>query len=180
MATWTAATAVATGGLITSAWMNTTVGAINFLGAASSSTGKDLFFARQGSAQAIGLGAIPYPLTFGGEDIDVAGGHSTTTNTSRYTATAAGKYRVFGAVAIPSSYGTRSVTVGFLKNGSTVGINNTRYGQSANQLIYAPTQYISLNANDYIELYTYGSGLDSFTTIVGTTASHFGVEWVGA
>jgi len=183
VATWTAATAIPTGQLITSSWMTNTVNAINFLGAAGGSTvAKDLFFARQGTGQALTV-TTGNVLTFGGEDFDTANGHSTATNTSRYTVQAAGKYRLTGGVAIPSSAAQQTVRAAFYKNGSAlseaakcyIAISNVGFPQT----IVMPTVYASLAVNDYIEIHAipYAAG---FTTEVTNSQSFFGVEWIGA
>lgn len=188
MATWTAATAIATGNLITSSWMSNTVNAVNFLGAAGGSTvAKDLFFARQGSVQSIGAGAVFTPITFAGEDFDAANGHSTSSNQSRYVVQAAGKYRLMGGVAVAGTV-TDNVTVGYLKSLGGTGTSSliSQAAQNvgvvagaSNTIIYAPTILVSLAAGDYVELATY-RGLNGFSTVISGVQSYFGVEWVGA
>jgi len=182
MATWTAGTALASGALISQAWVQNVVNAQKFLAANDATYGRDLFFARQGAGQAITV-TTGNVLTFGGEDIDVANGHSTTTNTSRYTVQAAGKYRLTGGVAIPSSAAQQTVRAAFYKNGSAlseaakcyIAISNVGFPQT----IVMPTIYASLAAGDYVEIHVvpYAAG---FTTEVTNSQSFFGVEWCGA
>lgn len=180
MATWTAATAIPAGNLITSAWMSTTTAAINFLGASSSTAGKDLFFARQGSGQVIAA-ATYTALTFGGEDIDVANGHSTSTNTGRYTAQAAGKYRLVGSIAIPNFGASGAAIIGaYYKNGAVIATDAKAafVNPAAQATLVMPTYYVSLAATDYVELRVFNA--TGFTTDVSGQQSTFGVEWVGA
>lgn len=180
MATWTASTAIASGGLITSAWVSNVTGMVNFLGAASSSAGKDLFFARQTVAQTI-TAATDVALTFTTEDIDVALGHSTATNTSRYTAQAAGKYRLTGSIAIPNFGVAGALIIGaFYKNGAQLA-SNAKVGlanPAAQSHLVMPNYYVSLAAGDYVELVVRNA--TGFTTDVSGQQSTFGVEWVGA
>lgn len=186
MATWTAATAIPTGQLITSSWMTNTVNAINFLGAAGGSTvAKDLFFARQGAGQAL-TASVAAALTFGGEDFDTANGHSTATNTSRYVVQADGKYRLTGGIAIPASTTSQQIIGAFYKNGTAISnaakvsvqIPNVAYAQ----MVVMPTIYASLSktsTNDYVELWVTAT-TSGFTTETTPVQSFFGVEWIGA
>ena len=175
MATWTAATAIPAGGLITSAWMTNITGAANFLGASGTSA-KDLFFARQTVAQAI-PGNSYTALTFTTEDIDAAGGHSTTTNTSRYTVQAAGKYRLTGSISVPASVTASQMVGAFYKNGTlaTPGGKGTFnvVSTTAEQSFIMPNLYVSLNASDYVELQVFKP--TGFTTDVSVSQSTFGV-----
>ena len=181
MATWTAATAIPSGGLITSAWMNNVTGMVNFLGATSATAGKDLFFARQTVAQTI-TGATYTALTFSTEDIDVAGGHSIVSQTSRYTAQAAGKYRLTGSISIPASLAAQQMVGAFYKNGSLISTGAKGAFNVVNvaneQSFTMPNLYTSLAVGDYVELYVLKP--TGFTTDVSMSQSTFGVEWVGA
>lgn len=183
MATWTAATAIPSGGLITSAWMTNVTGAINFLGAASATAGKDLFFARQTVAQTIPNNTVT-ALTFTTEDIDVANGHSTSTNTSRYTAQASGKYRLTGSIACPAFAAADVNWYGaFYKNGSLLasGAKAMFVTHSINNAVtyIMPAYYTTLTAStDYVELVVFKAV--GFNTEISASQSTFGVEWVGA
>lgn len=183
MGTFTAATAIPNGGLITGAWMSNVTLGLNFLaGAGGVSVAKDLFFARQGSGQVIPA-ATYTALTFADEDIDLADGHSKTTNTSRYTATAAGKYKLSGGIAIPNFGAAGANIVGaFYKNGAVLATNAKAFFPNAaatnGQLLVMPTYYVSLAAGDYVELYVFNA--TGFTTDVTGQQSYFGVEWVAA
>lgn len=185
MATWTAATAIPTGNLITSAWITNVTGMINFLGASGATAGKDLFFARQTVAQVI-PNATYTALTFtqqAGEDMDVANGHSVTTNPSRYTAQASGKYRLTGSIALPANLAAQQMVGAFYKNGSLIstGAKGTFYVvnyASAEQSWIMPNLYTSLSAGDYVELMVFKP--TGYTTDVSVSQSTFGVEWVGA
>ena len=163
--------------------MTNTVGDINFLGAAGGTTvAKDLAYLRRTTSQSL-TASVWTATLFDAEDIDAANGHSTTTNTSRYTAVAAGKYRITGAVSFTWASGTADFGVGFRKNGSGTGIvglvsgsTNILYTQpAAAGYIVAPTVYVALAVGDWVEQIVYCSG----TTPSAAANTQMGVEWVG-
>lgn len=183
MATWTAATAIPAGNLITSAWMTTTTNAINFLAAADQTTGKDLALIYSDANQT-GLTASTYTaLTFPKEDFDVATGHSIVTNTSRYTAVASGKYRISGAIymAAGGTNATQNIVFRLYINGAA----QTAYTYSTPNKTASiaghydlPTWYISLSAGQYVELFVNPDW--AAATGSATLRSWLGIEWVGA
>jgi hypothetical protein len=183
MATWTAATAVASGGLITGSYMSNTANAINFLGAADATYGKDLALIFSDANQT-GLTANAYTaLTFPKEDFDVASGHSTTTNTSRYTAAASGKYRIAGAVYMAAGGTNASQSLKFRLyingTGQTAYTYDTPNKTATNPGHYdLPTFFISLTAGQYVELFV----SPEWTAATGsaTFRSWLAIEWIGA
>ena len=186
MATWTAATAIPSGSLITSAWMTNVTGAINFLGAANATAGKDLAYLRRTTTQSLTAGTWA-AVGFNAEDFDVANGHDNTTNNSRYTAVAAGKYRLTGNVHFTHTTGTSALSGAFRKNGSGSSLTGFITGSaividppSAGRygLVIPPT-LVSLAAGDYVELMVNNS--NASPAIDPTTYGvAFGIEWVGA
>lgn len=184
MATWTAATAVPAGNLITAAYMTTTANAINFLGAADATYGKDLALIYSDAAQT-GLTASTYTaLTFPKEDFDVAGGHSITTNTSRYTAAASGKYRIAGAIymAAGGTNATQNIVFRLYINGAsqsayTFSVPNRTASIPGHYDL--PMWYISLSAGQYVELFVQPDWAAA-TGSAAATRSWLTVEWVGA
>jgi hypothetical protein len=185
MATWTQATAIPQGQLITAAWMSNIVNDVNLLGASGSSS-RDMFFAVQQATQTLNTTTTNY-ITFGSgsEVVDKANGHDTATTTTRYTIQTAGYYRVSGKIALQASstssyavYRITKTTGGTLSivNGSTNTVNT-----SASRSVYgtlAPL-IVSCAVNDYLQFNAY---VDAGTcaTETGTDATSFLVEWVGA
>lgn len=183
MATWTAATAIASGQLITAAYMTNTANAINFLGAADGTYGKDLALIYSDATQGSLTAATYTALTFPKEDFDVAGGHSTTSNTSRYTAVASGKYRVTGSIYMNNGGTNASQNIVFRLYISGVAQANYTYSTPNKTATIPghydlPTWYISLSAGQYVELFVNPDWAAS--TGSATLRSHLAIEWVGA
>lgn len=180
MATWTAATAIPSGGLITSGWVTAVTSGINMLGAATNAGGnKDLFYARQGTTQTVGTSQTV--ITFMNEDIDTAGGHDLTANQSRYVIQSAGKYRLAGGIATPAlGTAVNDVNIGIVKNSVSAISGSTDVQRSSNiiELVNTPIVYASLNVGDYVELYGYAT--NSFSTYVSGPQSWFAVEWIAS
>ena len=165
--------------------MTNTVADINFLGAAGGSTvAKDLAFLRRTTNQVL-TASTWTAISFDAEDIDAANGHSTTTNTSRYTAVAAGKYRFGGGAYFTYSSGTPTIAAGFRLNGS--GTGNTGYivgsltqmkpSTSTGCSIVLPTTLVSLTAGQWVELIVYCDGTSP--QIDNSYQPTMSVEWVG-
>jgi hypothetical protein len=95
-------------------------------------------------------------LTFDTEDWDTDTMHSTTTNTSRLTATKAGKYLVVGMVWFNTN-GTGIRNIYIYKNGSVVAQTGENTCSSANSTILNIVNFVDLAVNDYIELEAYQS-----------------------
>lgn len=100
---------------------------------------------------------IPFGAeTFDGDYTDVnAGGHSTVSNVSRYTAQVAGYYLLGGTVAYNgSNVGSRYAR--WLRNGAVFDGCAVVYPANsvadAGQSVPAPTRIVSLNVGDYVEL----------------------------
>lgn len=137
---------------------------------------------RASTGQAIPSGAFT-PVLFNIElvdtDPDGIGGHSTATNTSRYTARYPGWYRVGGSVTWPTNATGRRATQ-WTVNGATVdGSQQIQPGSSAGaiaSLAYDPLVF--LNEGDYLELRVWqDSGVS--LTLLSTSADRprMTVEW---
>jgi len=117
-------------------------------------------------------------LLFDSEDLDTDNGHSTVTNTSRYTATVAGWYMVTGTLQIAhNTTGNRIVFI--RKNGSTTINQVGRQTSSAtNTLGLQIGTMVYLNGTtDYLELMAFqssGGNLDTLTA----NPSYFEGFWV--
>lgn len=120
-------------------------------------------------------------VNFTAETYDTASGHSTTTNTSRYTATKAGYYLCSGAVAFQFNNTTGSRAAFLSKNGvgwagssgSIVPVNGlpTR--------VVTPAAIINLALNDYVELWAYqNAGIATSTEATASNASSLSVAFL--
>jgi hypothetical protein len=118
-------------------------------------------------------------ITFQSEDFDLpgSGGHSTSTNITRYTAPIAGKYTFSGVVAFTAN-GTGPRGTQWMKNGTNIFGSVTMYpnaGASVASRIPAVTMGIDLAAGDYVELMGYqncGATLSTFTLGSDTSSMH--------
>ncbi|KIF67634.1 hypothetical protein HY68_01700 [Streptomyces sp. AcH 505] len=107
------------GNFITGALFNATIKALGDFLAGTGSNGAPMFFGYQATAQAVATGTTGAPLTLDVEIIDTDGGHSTTSNTSRYVCQVAGFYLLFGCVTwLQNATDERIVT--YAKNGTTI------------------------------------------------------------
>lgn len=174
--TWTA------GDDATSANMQslTDTGLWNLGSATSTGATKTLMSLRQTTAQAIPTTTWT-ALTFTTEDADYDGGHSTVTNTSRFTATVPGFYLCMGGVvytAITTGFrmGTCWAISGTLANACEVWTPTLTGSVIA---VPARTQLLYLNAGSYLELMTYQNSAGSVNTSVNSSAqSSFCAMWV--
>lgn len=130
--------------------------------------GKPIATLRQTAAQSLAVSGTAYALTFDTEDIDRDNGHSTSTNTTRYTAQTAGWYYVFGQVSITGNV-TGSRTASLRVNSAALNTTQVISAYTLNSNTWtAPTSgMIYLNVGDYVELWasqTSGGALNTFVT----------------
>ena len=106
-------------------------------------------------------------VTFGAEDVDTHGGHSTVSNTSRYTAQVAGWYWCAGGVSFASN-GTGRRAVWWRKNGTEVDGAESVVQTSTSGVITLParSKLIQLAVGDYVELVAYQDSGVSINTSV--------------
>lgn len=138
---------------------------------------------RSTSAQTIGTGSFT-ALTFNTEglddDPDGTGGHSTSSNTDRYTARYAGWYRVGGSVTWAGNTTGRRGTR-WTVNGSVVaGSEQVQVATSTSGVgTHAASMMIFLNENDYLQLNAFqDSGGNLATSSSSNNYSRMTVEWV--
>lgn len=162
-------TAVA-GEFETAAFMNMFRDAINFLANPPEAT------VYQAVAQSFTSGAGA-ALTFDSTITDTYGGHSNTTNNSRYAAQVAGTYLLLGTVAwTNTSGGNRNLT--FNKNGSPVVQFGGAY-PAASSLVFPQVSawaMVPLLAGDYIEAIAYQDCGSTIST--HANGSSLGVLWI--
>lgn len=136
---------------------------------------------RQTSAQSLSNG-VWTGVNFDTEDLDNDGGHSTSSNTSRYVAVTAGWYLVGGIGAITfngsGQRGTRLAVNGTVQPGTQTQ-NNT--GSAGGTDMAVGTQLIFLNAADYVELQVMqNSGGSINTQVTSPEQSTLNVVWIGS
>lgn len=113
------------------------------------------------------------------DDPDGVGGHSTSVNTSRYTARYAGWYRVGGGVGFASN-ATGNRACRWSVNGTLVDGSPTIMAAVNGLASVAPSRsiLIFLNVGDYLEIQGYqSSGGALLTTIVGGDTTSVSVSW---
>jgi hypothetical protein len=136
------------GNFITGAWQNAQVKALNdFL------TAPPVFWGYATTTQSIVNSNVMTSLNLDTEILDPDGGHSTVTNTSRYTATVAGTYLVFGSVGwANTSGGDRRLQIAL--NGASIIGSGTSMDPS--QAVLHGQQTMSLvtmnGTTDYVEV----------------------------
>lgn len=114
------------------------------------------FFGYQASATAQSItssGGTFVSVILDSEFADTEGGHSTTTNNTRYTCQIPGRYHVEGCVVFSNANTTGFRAAKFLMNGSTSvpGSESAVATASFNTTVRNETD-IYMNAGDYIEL----------------------------
>lgn len=121
------------------------------------------------------------PILFNTEDFDNVGGHSTSSNTSRYTCVAGfeGVYE-FGGQASFGTGGTGSRTTLWTKNGVVLPASQgPGYDPGDTGFALARPIMVRLVAGDYVELNGYQSnGATLATSIVGEFQSSMTVKWI--
>lgn len=126
---------------------------------------------RNTSGATIGSGSY-VAVAMDWEDRDTLNGHSTVTNTSRYTAQRQGRYRVWGGWSSPNTTQNPPQSRGcaLAKNGTLIeGTSQVHTGVSTNAhvSIACRQRTFSMNVGDYVELMAFqnsGSSLTSQTS----------------
>lgn len=126
------------------------------------------FKAYSSTTQSITSGAANgVVLTLDTEIVDSDGGHSTVTNTSRYTAQTAGLYWVCGTVCFSTSAtGARALQI--LVNGTgTAGNLIQSAATSTNGGSVLTSSLVQLAVGDYVELFAWQTSGGNLTTSTG-------------
>jgi hypothetical protein len=162
------------GELVTASFMNTNVrDSGNFL------TAFPLFEGRQTVAQAI-ANVTNTPVNLDTEDIDSDNGHSTVTNTSRYTLATAGWWRISGGVGMTAN-GTGARQISILKNG---GVNPGSAQWLAPGAVTfsgaARSKCISGIVGDFFEIAIFQNSTIALNTVVVSSdgQSNMSAQWV--
>lgn len=153
-------------------WTAQVKAAMDFL-MGSGTNGVPRFKGYASTAQSIATGTTDTPITLDTEDYDSDNGHSTTTNTSRYTVQVAGTYSILGTLAFATN-ATGNRKAGININGANArggAIQAPGFASNSFCEVVATDQF--LNVGDYIELVgwqTSGAALStSATTGFGPT-----------
>lgn len=135
---------------------------------------------RQTVAQTLTTG-VSAAILFDVEELDTDNGHSTSTNTSRYTSPTPGTLQFSGASStVSNATGVR--VVGWQANGTIMTGSQTKVGAVNGDLTAIPARvkHISVNGTtDYIELWvqqTSGGNLN--TSVAASDQSTMSVRWV--
>jgi len=163
------------GELVTASEMNTNIrDAGNFLIAVP------VFQGRQAVAQSIPNSANT-AILLDTEDLDSDNGHSTVTNTSRYTAQTAGWFRVQGGVSLTgNATGTRNMFIA--KNSGALagsGTNNSVPG-AASFAGATRAGFVSLVVNDFVETFFFQNSGGALNTLISGVEiqCNMHVQWV--
>lgn len=137
---------------------------------------RPIFLARQTVATTLTTGTNT-SITFTTHDTDTAGGHSTVTNTSRYTCQVTGQFIAVGLISYVTNV-TGSRGAQFYVNGSPLSATrtllNTSTGTGSLPAGITTGRLVSLTAGDYIELLgLQNSGGNLATSVSGQDASMF-------
>lgn len=140
------------GNFITSAWQNAQVKALTDFLTGSGSGGVPRFKGYASTTQSLATGTTDTALTLDTEDYDSDNGHSTSTNTSRYTIQVAGTYLIMGTAAIGTS-ATGNRKLGININGANARggtVQGPGFASNSWSAVVCTTQ--ALNLGDYVEL----------------------------
>lgn len=166
-------TAVAGAVLTAAQWNSNVRDAVNFL------ISVPIFEGRQTVAQSIPNVGTGASILMDTEDVDNDGGHSTITNTSRYTAQTAGRWQASGSVSYASNAtGTRESNL--LVNGTLT--YSSKYNAVNGDTSRFPTRTVThfLNAGDFMEVAGWqntGGALNTAVTLYEQAT--FSMRWVG-
>jgi hypothetical protein len=165
----------ATGNFVTAALWNAQVrDAVSFL------TDPPRFIGYSAVAQSFNSGSTYQTITLDSEILDTEGGHSTSTNTSRYTCQYAGLYQVNYSVSFGQN-GTGNRSARIIVNGTTISNNpgNSIEGQASTgsfSWVGAGACHVYLNVGDYVELQAWQSSGAALSTNTNNTG--LSLAWV--
>lgn len=160
-----------TGNFVTAALWNTQVrDATSFL------TNVPVFRGFQNAAQTVGSSIVYAPILLDSESFDPEGGHSTSTNTSRFTVQTAGYYYVSAF----ASYGTNSAggrAIAIAVNGTAM-VQSQQAPPPANSWSGGTNWLGYLNVGDFVEATTWQNSGGNLSMATGAFASSLSLFWV--
>lgn len=141
-----------------------------------------LFQGRSTGAQTVAVTNTWYPVLFPAEDFDDSNGHSTTSNTSRFTAPATGVYRVSGSVIWVGGQSLVSPRrrLRLAINGSTQVPGSVVFGeyQATGLTMFIPPMLVGMNGGQYIEMHMDSLAAGAAIHAAGSECALFIVERV--
>lgn len=144
--------------------------------------GKVVCQLRQTAAQTLTAGVLN-PITFTTEDLDLLSGHSTSSQTSRYTPPVPGWYGFSSQVGYAGGSADSSRYCGLLKNGSAVAGSGTQHYslQLIAQTVSSSMVAIQMNGTtDYVEVYgSFSSGTQQTQVASAQHQSRMTVVYLG-
>lgn len=138
---------------------------------------------RQTVAQTVSNGVFT-AITYDAEDFDNYAGHSTASNTDRYTCMLAGWYMLNGAIGWAASASTTTQRgSSWYKNGSQLNASQLLFTPSVNATMQFParTMFVQLAVADYVELRAFqntGGNLNTDVSFSGLQSSA-SIIWIG-
>lgn len=153
---------------------------ININGPLSFLLAKPIFQGRQTSAQTLTTGTFT-AITFDAEDVDSANGHSTSSNTSRYTAQYAGWYFQSGGMTYAANATGRRINRTLVNGSSVISGSLSGIAGNASLIGYALRgTKIFLNVNDYVETFGFQDSGGNLATFVSNAEYQptFGMDWM--
>jgi hypothetical protein len=145
------------------------------------------FFGYQASATAQSItssGGTFYSVILDSEFADTEGGHSTTTNNTRYTCQIAGRYQADGAVTFANTSTAGFRAAKFLINGGTsVAGSETMSAASTFDTTVRASTDVYMNVGDYIELQCLqnsGGNLAITSNVSLDYVTHLRLRWIAA
>lgn len=133
---------------------------------------------RQTVAQSIAVSGTWTAVTFDAEDVDYDAGHSTVTNTDRYTAATTGWHWVNGGVSFAAN-ATGNRGVRFTVNGTVVNGSQV-FEPAGGAIVSVPCRgmLVFLNATDILRLEAFQTSTAALNTSVTTGEQpSLAVEW---
>lgn len=131
---------------------------------------------RQTVAQSIPNGATT-GVTFDAEDADTDSGHSTVSNTSRYTANTAGKYLVIVDGSVVANAAGR-VEVGIRLNGATMYGIASQLNSASNTPYACVVAIVPMIVGDYVEMTLFQNSGGAINSGVANNTPRMQVMWV--
>jgi hypothetical protein len=138
-----------------------------------------IFVGYQNTSQSIGQ-TVWTPISIDTTTVDSYGGHSNTTNNSRYTAQVAGWYTVCGVYGTGTGSSTGFRAARIQVNGSPIvaGAVYMLANGSVETGVVTPTKDVYLNAGDYVEVAAWqNSGASLGTTLDVDIRCGLWVRW---
>lgn len=135
----------------------------------------------QTSNQSIATGQTDVAVLLDSEEYDSESGHSTTTNTSRYTVQVAGTYRITATASFAGN-ATGNRKLGILVNGVNIrGGGNQGPGITTNSWAATVSAEVALLVGDYVEMgvwQTSGAALATNASAGGNLTPVLSAHWI--